>query len=109
RMARHAAGRGQALGEGRHALHGLQRILRRDQPPDIVEPEPLERQAAEMQMAGMRRVEGAAEQADARAPRRPGRVAAERPPDRDAEARALDAGARPIQGRTWPVPWTAYL
>ena len=64
-------GRGQCLGAGEtigklaHAGDRLQRILRRHQPPDLVEAEPLQRLAADMEMALMRRVERAAEQADA--------------------------------------------
>ena len=52
------------LRQGRHALGGLQRVLRRDQPPDLVQPEALQGEQAYMPMAFMGRVEGAAQQAD---------------------------------------------
>jgi hypothetical protein len=55
---------GDALFKGPHAGGGLQRILRRDQPPDLVETKALQRLAADVQMALMRRVERAAEQPD---------------------------------------------
>ena len=47
-----------------HAAHRFERVLRRDQPPHLVEVEPLQRLEADMAVAGMGRVEGAAEQAD---------------------------------------------
>jgi hypothetical protein len=50
----------------------------------------------------MGRVERPAEQADARRAGAPGRLAAERPPHGHAEADTS-------QGRTWPLPCTAYL
>src|SRR6185312_8977320 len=59
------ARRGETLGQGCHAAHRLQRVLRRHQPPDLVEVEALQRLAADMEMAFMRRVEGPAEKADA--------------------------------------------
>ena len=49
----------------RRALYRLQRILRRDQPPHLVEAEALQGFEADMAVARMRRVERAAEQADA--------------------------------------------
>src|SRR5690242_20252349 len=39
--------------EGRHAVHGLQRVLRRDQPPDLVELEERQRREADLAMALM--------------------------------------------------------
>jgi hypothetical protein len=62
---RNRLGAGKALAELAHAGGRLQRILRRDQPPDLVEAETLQRLAADMQMAFMCGVERAAEQADA--------------------------------------------
>jgi len=53
-----------AVGERRHAVDRLQRILRRDEPPDLVELEMAQRLAADVQVAAMGRVERAAEQAD---------------------------------------------
>jgi hypothetical protein len=38
--------------------------LRRDQPPDLIETEPFQCLATDMEMALMRRVEGAAKQTD---------------------------------------------
>jgi hypothetical protein len=51
--------------QGSHAGGGLERVLRRDQPPDFIEAKALQRLAADMQMALMRGIERAAEQADA--------------------------------------------
>jgi hypothetical protein len=56
---------GDTVAKFAHAGGCLQRILRRDQPPDLVEAEALQRLAADMQMALMGGIEGAAEQADA--------------------------------------------
>jgi len=44
----------------------LQGILRRDEPPDLVEAEPLQRFKADVTVAGMGRVERPAQQPDAR-------------------------------------------
>ena len=52
---------GEALLEGRHALDRLQGVLRRHQPPDLVEIEPLQRLEADMKVASMSGIEGAAE------------------------------------------------
>jgi hypothetical protein len=95
-VARDGSGLLQALGEGRHAGDGLQRILRRDQPPYLVEPKPLQGFEADMAMALMGRVERAAEKTD--------------PPLRQmAEHRPMEALRALPQGRTWPVPRTTYL
>ncbi len=59
------SGRGEAVGERGHALHRLQRVLRRDEPPDLVEIEGAQRLEADMEVAAMCRVEGAADEADA--------------------------------------------
>ena len=56
-----------ALGEIVQAAVFLERIARRDQPPDPVELQPLHREQADGAVRGMRRIEGAAEQADAHA------------------------------------------
>ncbi len=45
----------------------LERVLRRDEPPDFIEPKALHRLKRNMQMAFVRRVERTAEQADAAA------------------------------------------
>ena len=73
--------------KGRHAGDRLQRVLRRHQPPHLVEIEPFEGGQAQMQVTGVSRVERAAEQPDA----------------------AVPALADPAQGRTCPVPRTRYL
>jgi hypothetical protein len=64
----------EALGEGRHAKGGLQWVLRRHQPPHFVKIEGTQRQAADVQVAAMRRVERAAEQPDAPPSRNQGRT-----------------------------------
>src|ERR1051325_1099536 len=55
----------QPLGERRHPGDRFERVLRRHQPPDFIEIEPLQRLAADMQVPAMRRIERAAEQPDA--------------------------------------------
>jgi hypothetical protein len=57
--------RGEAPGESGHAARRLQGVLRRHQPPHLVKVEPLQRFEADMAMAFMGRVEGAAKNADA--------------------------------------------
>lgn len=83
----------QALGKGRHAPAGLQRVLRRYEPPDLVQPQEVDRQEADMAMAVMGGIERAAEEAD------------ERP------LPASPPRRRPslVQGRICPVPRTRYL
>ena len=54
-----------ALGERRKPARVLQRIAGRHQPPDAVEVEPLHREQAGGAMRRVRRIERAAEQADA--------------------------------------------
>ena len=116
---------------------GLQRVLRRHQPPHFVEIETLQRQAADMQVPAMRRVERPAEQPDAaasragsdsplspsgervglrgRAPMAAGRhphppIAARRaPPSPAMRERGLSRDPLLDQGRTWPLPRTRYL
>ena len=58
----------QPFDERRHAGDRLQRVLRRDHPPDLVEAEAAQRQLAEMQVTLMSRVERAAQQPDAAMP-----------------------------------------
>src|ERR1700712_882965 len=107
RMARHEAGTAHAVAQARHALRRFQRILRRHQPPDLVEAEPLQRHLADMHMAFMRRIERAAEQPDPHArrdrPRRPYPIG----------MRAFQLGLRMEEmkphGRICPVPRTIYL
>ena len=93
----------QPLGKGRHAGNRLQRVLRRHQPPDLVYVEALQRLPADMQVPAMRRVEGAAEQADA--PSRNRRIKIPSPAARERG----NFGWGPAQGRTWPLPRTRYL
>lgn len=61
-VARKPVGRRQPVGQGRHSLHRLQRILRRHQPPHLVHPEQFQGAQADVQVPGMGRVERAAEQ-----------------------------------------------
>lgn len=102
-------GPGQTLAKGSHAARRLQRILRRDEPPDFVEIEALQRFAAEMEVAAMSRVEGAAEEPD------PPPVAAGEARRQAEKGRAGGVLGRrfscgPVaQGRTWPLPRTRYL
>lgn len=100
-MPRDSARAVEALCERCHASDVFQRILRRDQPPDLVEPELRQRQAADRAMAFVGRVEGAAQKSDAKARRR--QEAAER------GGQVSGAGQRSAQGRTWPVPRTRFL
>src|SRR6185503_9004318 len=89
---------GEAILQRRHANAGLQRILRRDQPPHIIEAELFQRHLADMQMTLMGRIERAAEKADAQT-RRDG-------------TRRPDPGewlACAFHGRVCPVPRTIYL
>ena len=58
-----------ALGEIVQRAGILQRIARRHQPPDPIELQPLQRKQADGAMRGVRRIERAAEQADAHAVR----------------------------------------
>jgi len=53
------------VGERRHVGFGLQGILRRDKPPNAIEPKAREREAADREMGRMGRVEGAAVKPDA--------------------------------------------
>ena len=88
RIAGEGVGSSEAPRQGRHSGRGFQRILRRDEPPDLVEIQALQRFEADMAMTLMRGVEGAAEEADPRFRQMP--------------------ELRP-QGRTWPLPRTTYL
>jgi hypothetical protein len=82
---------GDARLERRHAALRLQRILRRNKPPHLVEPEPLQRFEADVQVTGMGGIEGAAEQPDSLRRQSPERR------------------TRQAQGRTCPSPRTIYL
>ena len=59
-----ACDRREPLGQRRQFAAALQRIARRDHPPELVERQPAQRDLGDQRMAGMRRIEGAAEQAD---------------------------------------------
>src|SRR5262249_22518976 len=80
----------QPIGERSHAGSRLQRVLRRDQPPHLVEVEVFEGKPAQMQMAAMGGVERTAQQ-----------------PNPAMAARSAASGS--AQGRTCPVPRTRYL
>jgi len=62
------ASRGQTLLEGRHAAVRLQGIAGRDKEPDLIEMEASAGDVDDVPVAGVRRIEGAAEQADTGAP-----------------------------------------
>lgn len=62
-ISRNLACRGQTIGIRRHTFNGLQRVLWRDQPPDLIEMEALECQQADVPVTQMRRIEGSAEEA----------------------------------------------
>lgn len=94
RVPGHGAGLADADRQRRHAVLGLQRVLRRYQPPDLIKAQPLERQKAGMPVPVMGRIEGTAEKADL--PAGPGRAGAKMRRDRR-------------QGRTCPLPRTTYL
>ena len=64
RMPSHRPSPCQPLLERGHAGHRLQRVLRRYQPPDRVEPQPLQRQQADMPMPLMGWIERTPKQAD---------------------------------------------
>jgi hypothetical protein len=102
-MARRRHGRSEAVGEGCHAAHRLQRVLRRDQPPDLVERELAQRELADVEVAAMRRVERPAEQAD------PARAASGKEAGQGEEGGAQAPPVGLAQGRTWPLPRTTYL
>lgn len=90
---RDAARGGQALAERRHAALRLQRIARRDQQPNLIEPQPSPRNLDDMAMPAMRRIERTAEKTDAHSP------SVAKPRDRIMRERH-------VQGRTCPVPVT---
>jgi hypothetical protein len=64
-QAGHCPSRSQARRIWRHALGRLERIARRDQPPQLVEAKRINCRKAELAVPAMGRVEGAAEEADA--------------------------------------------
>ena len=82
-----------------HAVVALQRVLRRDQPPDLVEAEPPQRLEADVAMAFMGRIERAAQEADAA--RRVARHAGHR------MVRSHHGEGR--HGRKVPLPRTMFL
>ena len=66
RAPRYPLGRGEPRSVGRHVLGaGLKRVTGRHQPPHLVQAKRVERGQADPPMTAMRRVEGAAEEADA--------------------------------------------
>src|SRR5262249_4971141 len=87
----------------RHAAHRLQRVLRRDQPPDLVEVELLQGELADMKMPAMRRVERAAEEAD------PPRAAPGEEAGAGEEGVAQVAPLGGAQGSAGPLPGPSYL
>ena len=103
-MLRDGGGLGQSFRQRRHAPDRFQRVLRRNQPPDLVEIQMLQRQIADVHMAAMGRVERPAQEPDLAAPpvaqaRCQGQGTGGAPPDRMGRA----------QGLICPVPRTRYL
>ena len=80
----------------------LQRILRRDQPPHLIEPERPQAHQADLPVALMGGIEGAAEYADAH----PGEMLRQRD---DVAAGELRHRRETTQGRTCPLPRRRYL
>src|SRR5690625_2766428 len=66
RVARNSAGRREPLLERSHVVGVLQWVLRTDQQPDLVQPQPPQGLKRYMRMTLMRRIEGAAQQANLR-------------------------------------------
>ncbi len=62
------AGLGETLRDRRESGGILERIAGRDEKPDLVQPQPVQGRARDVQVPRMRRIEAAAEQPDARAP-----------------------------------------
>jgi hypothetical protein len=83
----------QPLIEWRHAPLCLQRIARRHQQPDLIEPQTTPCHVDNVAMSRVRRIERTTEKADAHAPS-------------VAEARDWLMPQRRVQGRTCPVPVT---
>src|SRR5262249_18436602 len=98
RMAREILGLPHAVLERQEPCPALERVLRRHQPPYIVEAQPLERDLADIDVAVMGGIERAAEQPDAQARRH-----------RSGRLEPMSGGARRSQGLTCPVPRTTYL
>ncbi len=86
----------EAFLQGPRFLGGFQRILRGDQPPDLVEAEDAKGEQAYVAVPVMGRVERAAEQPDAK-------IWAPCP------GRQMGASSARPQGRTCPSPSTTYL
>ena len=63
-MPRRSDGRFETRIQRFHAVRGFQRVLRADQPPDLVEPEDANRLKADMPVAGMGGVERPAKKTD---------------------------------------------
>jgi hypothetical protein len=67
RLARHSLGGGEPrLVRGHILRFGFQRVPRRDEPPHLIEPKRADCAQADPTMSPVRRVEGTAEEADAR-------------------------------------------
>src|SRR5262249_31770944 len=102
RMAGNLARRGHALAKVRQLARLLERIARTDEPPNLIEPEPLYGGEADLAGALMGWIERAAEETNAHMGGR----------HRHPQVR----GGRPsplaslgAQGRIWPEPCTMYL
>ena len=88
------AGGGEPIGDGRHRTIRLERVAGRDQQPDLVEPQRLQRPLGEPRMAFVRRIERAAKDAHGDA-------------TMITEARRGALMACRDQGRSWPWPVTS--
>jgi len=92
-VTRQFAGAREPVLERGHTFLGFERVLWGNEPPNLIQMQVLQRQQADMQMAVVRRVEGAAQKPDA-APGGP--------------YSAANKGEY-AQGRTCPDPRTTYL
>jgi hypothetical protein len=98
----------------RRVARVLQRVLRRQHPPDLVEAQPLQRQHGDVAMSLVRRVERAAEEPDPAPPKvksghrssREVKLAAAHA-RKETRRRRRDRGR--LHGRHWPEPRTTYL
>jgi hypothetical protein len=86
-------GAGQSIGERRHAVPRLQYVARRDDEPDLIQPQTAPGEFRDVQVARMRRVEGPAQQADS-----------DMAPVAEAGNRIGKRHANQV--RTWPLPRT---
>lgn len=94
RIAGATLGAGQSVAQAGHALGRLERVLRADQPPDLMQAEAFARVVRNEHVAAMSGVERPAQEADAQ-------------PGPEGAAAQVRPGVP--QGRTCPAPRTTYL